>query len=149
MAKNWKLERRQDQRKLIFRLIVRHNVIQKSVTLLAKEPIKIVQVSSKMINKYIKMMLFTTYSRIIFCILYLPSISDNLDFESDVENTNWGKWSPCTQTCYSHSSVMPKRTRTRKSRNGVVIRQDGVCEGEMSVCPFGKFSCLGPGKKSF
>ena len=56
MAKNWKLERRQDQRKLIFRLIVRSNVIQKSVTLLAKEQIKIVQVSSKMINKYIKMM---------------------------------------------------------------------------------------------
>ena len=81
--------------------------------------------------------------------LYLPSISDNLDFESDVDNTNWGKWSPCTQTCFSHGSVMPKRTRYRKSKNGVVIRQDGVCEGEMSVCPFGKFSCLGRVKKSF
>ena len=79
MAKNWKLERRQVQRKLIFRLIVRRNVIQKSVTLLAKEKIKIVQVRSKMINKYIKMMLFVIYNLLAhyflyFCIFHLFQI---------------------------------------------------------------------------
>ena len=82
-------------------------------------------------------------------ILYLSSISDNLNSVSVVENTIWEQWSSCTQTCFSHSSVMPKRTRSGKSKNGVDIRQDGVCEGEMQVCPFGKLSFLGPVTCSF
>ena len=152
MAKNWKLDRRQNQRKLTFRLIVRRNVIQKSVTLLAMEQIKIVQVSSKRIKKYKSICCFIIVRfSLLLCsvILYLSSISDNLNSVSVVENTIWEQWSSCTQTCFSHSSVMPKRTRSGKSKNGVDIRQDGVCEGEMQVCPFGKLSFLGPVTCSF
>ena len=33
---------------------------------------------------------------------------------------------------------MPKRTRNGTAKNGKVVIEEGVCEGNMPVCPFGK-----------
>ena len=37
-------------------------------------------------------------------------------------------------------SGMPKRTRNGTTKTGFSMFEEGLCEGEMQVCPFGKYN---------
>jgi len=61
---------------------------------------------------------------------------EDTNIENNYENTIWEQWSSCTQNCYSHNAAIPKRNRSGTTESGFVMRQDGVCEGGLPLCPF-------------
>ena len=67
---------------------------------------------------------------IFLCIdLYTPS---------NLKNTPWGEWSSCTEKCFGHNMAMPRRIRNRTTESGFTMREEGLCEKDITICPFGK-----------